>query len=169
MTPHFLIKAWVSLSMARVPTLCDNICHNQHPHRADIDHQTSERPRSATWTPMKLSGRADRDQTQSRPSLREGTCPRSPRNRRRPRPKTIVAFRSAKVRSIHSLSTQPQCLPIATIRSSQVAEIRNAYGQGKSGAVLIVREDVHRRLDDLTAIDQADRSFYEFGEFHPDP
>ena len=36
-------------------------------------------------------------------------------------------------------------------------------------AYLIVREDVFRRLYELTAIDHADRSVYEFGEFHPDP
>jgi hypothetical protein len=35
-------------------------------------------------------------------------------------------------------------------------------------AYLIVREDVYRRMHALTAIDHADRSLYEFGEFHPD-
>jgi hypothetical protein len=36
-------------------------------------------------------------------------------------------------------------------------------------AVLIVREDVVRRMYGLTAIDYSDRSLYEFGEFHADP
>jgi hypothetical protein len=36
-------------------------------------------------------------------------------------------------------------------------------------AYLIVREDVFRRLYELTAIDHADRSLYEFGEFRADP
>jgi len=36
-------------------------------------------------------------------------------------------------------------------------------------AYLIIREDVYRRMNDRTAIDHADRSFYEFGEFRPDP
>jgi hypothetical protein len=35
-------------------------------------------------------------------------------------------------------------------------------------ACLIVREDVHRRMCALPAIDHFDRSLYEFGEFHPD-
>jgi hypothetical protein len=35
-------------------------------------------------------------------------------------------------------------------------------------AYLIVREDVYRRIYALTAIVHADRSLYEFGEFHPD-
>ncbi len=37
----------------------------------------------------------------------------------------------------------------------------------KHTAYLIVREDVFRRLYQLTAIDHADRSLYEFGEFCP--
>ena len=35
-------------------------------------------------------------------------------------------------------------------------------------AYLIVREDVYRRMCELTAVDHTDRSLYEFGEFHPD-
>jgi hypothetical protein len=36
-------------------------------------------------------------------------------------------------------------------------------------AYVLVREDVYRRMRELIAIDHADRSLYEFGEFHPDP
>ena len=39
---------------------------------------------------------------------------------------------------------------------------------GTHAAYLIVREGVVRRLHELTASDHADRSLYEFGEFHPD-
>jgi hypothetical protein len=35
-------------------------------------------------------------------------------------------------------------------------------------AYVIVREDVYRRMCELTAVDHTDRSLYEFGEFHPD-
>jgi hypothetical protein len=35
-------------------------------------------------------------------------------------------------------------------------------------AYLIVREDVYRRMCELTAMDHSGRSLYEFGEFHPD-
>jgi hypothetical protein len=35
-------------------------------------------------------------------------------------------------------------------------------------AYVIVREDVFRRLSNLTTIDHADRSLHEFGEFHRD-
>ena len=36
-------------------------------------------------------------------------------------------------------------------------------------AYLISGEDVDRRLYDQNAIDHADRSLFEFGEFRPDP
>lgn len=36
-------------------------------------------------------------------------------------------------------------------------------------AYLIVREDVHRRMYGLTAIDLSDHSLHEFGEFPPWP
>jgi hypothetical protein len=36
-------------------------------------------------------------------------------------------------------------------------------------AYLLVREDVYRKLWEQAAIDHADRSLYEFGEFVPDP
>jgi hypothetical protein len=36
-------------------------------------------------------------------------------------------------------------------------------------AYLIVREDVYRRMCELSSVDHPDRSLYEFGEFHADP
>ena len=62
-----------------------------------------------------------------------------------------------------------------TITTEQKQAVREAGDQPvrvedpeTKTAYLIVREDVYRKMHALVATDHADRSLYEFGEFHPD-